>query len=580
MSAFESPVTASTLPISPPLASTTCQPGSIRSHETGSAITASCRSRARPVPACATWREPDTARRTETLPSMPRGVAALEAAARHLGRDAVPLHARARGSAAPRALPSRRGLHWMQSTAAGSMKSVEVSSQLDVEVAPVGRQPGDRAVPRRCQGRDLALPVHLVASAWDPESESAPFGTLRSSARQVVRARGAAVARDVEEKHRGSGAVGACRSEHGGRPVGGRAVRQREAQLAPASTRSEARIQWLSTASATLTAGTYTPGTLAKVEREAVRRRGDAARVPARDAPDPPLRGEGRGAVPRRRAARVPARRDRPGGGRGRRLQRDGGRRRLRVDAPRARPHARARHAPERGDGGALREARGLLARLRRLDAPLRRRARQLRRERRRRRRPAGGHRRRASRSSCATSRASRSRSSATARRTSARSTSRSTSRSSGRRRRVFVCENNHWAESTPGWQHSPVWDDMSKRALAYDMRSIKVDGQDVEAVYDGGARGARARALRRRPGVPRRRDLPHARPLHRRPAGLPLEGGPRGGGRPRSDPAAARAARPLRRGVRGVRRRGASRSSRTRSSSRRTAPTRSPKTR
>jgi pyruvate dehydrogenase E1 component alpha subunit len=49
----------------------------------------------------------------------------------------------------------------------------------------------------------------------------------------------------------------------------------------------------------------------------------------------------------------------------------------------------------------------------------------------------------------------------------------------------VFVCENNHWAESTPGWQHSPVWDDMSKRALAYDMRSIKVNGQDVVAVYE-----------------------------------------------------------------------------------------------
>jgi acetoin:2,6-dichlorophenolindophenol oxidoreductase subunit alpha len=48
----------------------------------------------------------------------------------------------------------------------------------------------------------------------------------------------------------------------------------------------------------------------------------------------------------------------------------------------------------------------------------------------------------------------------------------------------VFVCENNRWAESTPGWQHSPVWDDMSKRALAYDMRSVKVDGQDVEDVY------------------------------------------------------------------------------------------------
>ena len=49
----------------------------------------------------------------------------------------------------------------------------------------------------------------------------------------------------------------------------------------------------------------------------------------------------------------------------------------------------------------------------------------------------------------------------------------------------VFVCENNFWAESTPGRQHSPVWDDMSKRALAYDMKSIKVDGQDVEDVYE-----------------------------------------------------------------------------------------------
>ena len=115
----------------------------------------------------------------------------------------------------------------------------------------------------------------------------------------------------------------------------------------------------------------------------------------------------------------------------------------------------------------------------------------------------------------------------------------------------VFVCENNHWAESTPGWQHSPVWDDMSKRALAFDMRSIKVDGQDVEAVFEAAQRGARVRPLRRRPGVPRRRDLPHARPLHRRPAGLPHEGRSRGGGRARPDHAAARAARSRRRRVR-----------------------------
>src|SRR6266496_5259948 len=47
----------------------------------------------------------------------------------------------------------------------------------------------------------------------------------------------------------------------------------------------------------------------------------------------------------------------------------------------------------------------------------------------------------------------------------------------------VFVCEDNHWAESTPESQHSPIRD-LSKRAEAYGMKAIKVDGQDVEAVY------------------------------------------------------------------------------------------------
>ena len=47
----------------------------------------------------------------------------------------------------------------------------------------------------------------------------------------------------------------------------------------------------------------------------------------------------------------------------------------------------------------------------------------------------------------------------------------------------IFVCENNRWAESTPGWQHMPI-EDMSRRPLAYDMEAIKVDGQDVEEVY------------------------------------------------------------------------------------------------
>jgi pyruvate dehydrogenase E1 component alpha subunit len=52
----------------------------------------------------------------------------------------------------------------------------------------------------------------------------------------------------------------------------------------------------------------------------------------------------------------------------------------------------------------------------------------------------------------------------------------------------VYVLEDNHWAESTPNTQHSPIVD-MEKRAVAYGMHSIKVDGQDVEAVYKAAKR-------------------------------------------------------------------------------------------
>src|SRR5262245_40118533 len=49
----------------------------------------------------------------------------------------------------------------------------------------------------------------------------------------------------------------------------------------------------------------------------------------------------------------------------------------------------------------------------------------------------------------------------------------------------VFVCENNHWAESTPTSQQLPI-EDLSLRADAYGMYSITVDGQDVEEVWNG----------------------------------------------------------------------------------------------
>ena len=48
----------------------------------------------------------------------------------------------------------------------------------------------------------------------------------------------------------------------------------------------------------------------------------------------------------------------------------------------------------------------------------------------------------------------------------------------------VFVCENNHWAESTPAKQHMPI-DDVIKRAEAFGMEAMKVDGQNVAEVYE-----------------------------------------------------------------------------------------------
>jgi TPP-dependent pyruvate/acetoin dehydrogenase alpha subunit len=47
----------------------------------------------------------------------------------------------------------------------------------------------------------------------------------------------------------------------------------------------------------------------------------------------------------------------------------------------------------------------------------------------------------------------------------------------------VFVCENNRWAESTPQSQHQPIRD-LTLRAAPYEMHTLHVDGQDVEAVH------------------------------------------------------------------------------------------------
>jgi len=49
----------------------------------------------------------------------------------------------------------------------------------------------------------------------------------------------------------------------------------------------------------------------------------------------------------------------------------------------------------------------------------------------------------------------------------------------------IFALENNGWAESTPATQELPLpVDRLADRALAYGMKTIQADGQDVEAVY------------------------------------------------------------------------------------------------
>ncbi len=52
----------------------------------------------------------------------------------------------------------------------------------------------------------------------------------------------------------------------------------------------------------------------------------------------------------------------------------------------------------------------------------------------------------------------------------------------------VYVCENNHYAESTPADQQLPI-KDLAKRAVAYGMHSVTVDGQDVEEVLRAAGR-------------------------------------------------------------------------------------------
>ncbi len=58
----------------------------------------------------------------------------------------------------------------------------------------------------------------------------------------------------------------------------------------------------------------------------------------------------------------------------------------------------------------------------------------------------------------------------------------------------VFVCENNHWAISVPQ-ELQTASESFAAKAIAYGMKGVRVDGNDVLAVYQA-AKEARERAL------------------------------------------------------------------------------------
>ena len=114
----------------------------------------------------------------------------------------------------------------------------------------------------------------------------------------------------------------------------------------------------------------------------------------------------------------------------------------------------------------------------------------------------------------------------------------------------VFVCENNHWSESTPQSQHQPIRD-LTQRAAAYGMHALHVDGQDVEAVHLAAVEALEFARSGQGPGLPALRDRAADRPLHRRCAGLPRQGRAAPATRDaRPDPEPTRAARAERRRV------------------------------
>jgi len=54
----------------------------------------------------------------------------------------------------------------------------------------------------------------------------------------------------------------------------------------------------------------------------------------------------------------------------------------------------------------------------------------------------------------------------------------------------IFVCENNQFAQTTPQSEHQKI-KDVARRAMAYDMPAVTVDGNDVVKVYEAADKAA-----------------------------------------------------------------------------------------
>ena len=54
----------------------------------------------------------------------------------------------------------------------------------------------------------------------------------------------------------------------------------------------------------------------------------------------------------------------------------------------------------------------------------------------------------------------------------------------------IFVCENNQFAQATPQSEHQKI-KDVARRAMAYDMPAVTVDGNDVVKVYEAADKAA-----------------------------------------------------------------------------------------